>query len=529
MKFSAACLQDAWNDCRSGKSVRALQGLESIEETAEESGRPEFSCERQWLRAWICIQTGQLETAFDHAREARNLSTELGVTYQARASALYAWALSELGLQDESYDAAVRAVELAEAGGDQWSLAFALYVEAVTIGLGGDPETALEVIERSAELARAVGDNHLLSWILFGQGYQVADLADATEHSRSKEEFVQRYEQAIDLTLRAQEVAFANGDTLTLRKTMVNCVDLYSHLGRFTDAHAQLDNWLAVQGQPTAKEQRQYLANLAETLLHEGRPAEARDYCRQVLIQAEQASDTGQIAQYTRLLAEIEEQNGDYQEALRLQKSFYTREKQYEGELIKRRARVAAVHYEAKKLHKQVEEARAMMLLTEQAALTDQLTGVANRRALHNALDTMGADNSVNYALVYADIDHFKSINDQYSHQTGDAVIKTFADILVRACRTSDLVARQGGEEFVILLRRASAEHAIIVCNRIIDSLHQYDWSDVADNLKVTASFGIAMGSESADWNSTLALADARLYLAKAGGRDRFVAVGGVT
>jgi len=529
LKLASDCLSDVWKDCRCGNSARALERLVAVQQDSERPDSPEFSCDCEWLKAWIFVQAGQLDAGFDHARQARTLSTELGPAIQARTEALYGWALSDLGLQDESFNCAARAVELAEASGDTWSLAFALYVQAVTVELGGDTETALDITERSAELAQSIGDNHLLSWILFGHGYQIANLADANEDIGSRQEFIQGYERAINLTLQAQALALANGDTLTARRTMVNCADLYSHIERFADAHAQLDSWRGVKGTPTAKEHRQYLANVAETLLHEGKPVQARDYCRQALELAGQAEDLGQIAQYSKLLAEIEEQNGDFKEALRLHKDFYAREKKYQGEAIKRRARVAAIHYETKKLHKQVEEVRAMMLLTEHEALTDQLTGIANRRGLHNALETTARDNAVNYALVYADIDHFKSINDQFSHQTGDMVIKAFADILVTACRTSDVVARHGGEEFVILLKRASAEHAVIVCNRIMDSLHQHDWSTVAPGLSVTASFGVAMGFESADWNSVLALADARLYLAKTGGRDRFVTAGGIS
>ncbi|WP_404402799.1 diguanylate cyclase [Pelagibacterium halotolerans] len=434
-----------------------------------------------------------------------------------------------MGLQDESYDCASQAVELAEAGNDDWCLAFALYVQAVTIGLGGDTDTALAITERSADIARVLQDSHLLSWILLGQGYQVADLADANEHTDSEQAFLQRYEEAIALTLEAQNLALDNGDTWTLRKTLVNCADLYSHLGRYADAHAQLDTWLQVQGQPTSRERRQYLANLAETLLHEGKLAEARERCSEALEQAEVASDVGQIAQYAKLLGQIEEESGNLGEALRLYKYFYRQEKRYEGELVKQRARVATVYYDTKSLHKQVEEARTMMLLTERQAFTDELTGIANRRALHNALEALGDGNARNYALIYADIDHFKSINDRFSHQTGDLVIKTFADILSRVCRQSDMVARQGGEEFVILLNRANTEHAIVVCNRIMDCLHEYNWSAIAPGLKVTASFGLAMDFEAANWNSVLALADARLYLAKASGRNRLVTAGGVT
>lgn len=529
MQFTDECLQQAWQESGNGKAVRALERLKSIDLTDQRFERAEFSFEYEWLISWALLQGGWREDAFEHARQARTISTHLGAAAQSRAHALCGWELSDLGLQDESYDSASRAVELAEAGNDDWSLAFALYVQAVTVGQGGDTDTALTIIERGAAIARTLEDSHLLSWILLGQGCQVADLADACEGSDPEQVFLQRYEQAIAFTLEAQRLAQGNGDAWTLRKTLVNCADLYSHLGRYGEAHGQLDTWLRIQGSPTSREQRQYLANLAETLFHEGRLADARARCKEALQQAEAAPDVGQIAQYAKLLAQIEEAAGDLGEALRLHKYFYQREKQYEGEYVRQRARVATVYYDTKRLHKQVEEAQARMLLTEQQALTDQLTGVANRRSLHNALEALGDPGTLNYGLVYADIDNFKSINDRFSHQTGDLVIKAFADILVRACRQSDLVARQGGEEFVILLNRANTEHAMLVCNRIMDCLHEHDWSAVAPGLIVTASFGLAMNHEAASWNAVLALADARLYLAKAKGRDCLVTAGAVT
>ncbi len=163
-----------------------------------------------------------------------------------------------------------------------------------------------------------------------------------------------------------------------------------------------------------------------------------------------------------------------------------------------------------------------VMAATRQAAATDELTGLLNRRALHErAASVQGSGRSM--SLVMADIDHFKRLNDTHGHQVGDRALQAFAYALSAAARPSDIVARVGGEEFIILLPDASAEGAGQVVERIRASLPRVlDSSSVP---RFTASFGIADLRHGTNLEGLIKAADSALYAAKEAGRDRaFVA-----
>ncbi|WP_299035375.1 GGDEF domain-containing protein [uncultured Pseudokineococcus sp.] len=149
------------------------------------------------------------------------------------------------------------------------------------------------------------------------------------------------------------------------------------------------------------------------------------------------------------------------------------------------------------------------------AALTDPLTGLGNRRALLDVLET--APDAL--GAVFVDVDHFKDVNDRFSHDAGDRVLVRVAEILSTACRSSELVVRYGGDEFVVLVVDDPSA-AEIIARRVVDAVRQHDWQQVAPGLAVTVSVGVERGAPVA---SALASADAALYAAKRAGRDRIV------
>ena len=155
------------------------------------------------------------------------------------------------------------------------------------------------------------------------------------------------------------------------------------------------------------------------------------------------------------------------------------------------------------------------------AAATDQLTGLLNRNALHTrtaelAQGTSGRDQSI--ALIVADLDRFKAINDQYGHARGDQVLAGAAERIQAGVRLFDPVYRIGGEEFVALLVGASPEPAT-VAERIRSAVS----SEPLAALPVTVSIGVAVSpaGEPFDYEALFAAADAALRHAKASGRDR--------
>lgn len=173
---------------------------------------------------------------------------------------------------------------------------------------------------------------------------------------------------------------------------------------------------------------------------------------------------------------------------------------------------------------KLLEEQRIKLSQLEQLALEDPLTGLYNRRYLDLRLENEFARASRyrrNLAVVLADLDRFKSINDNFSHQVGDRVLQETARILLGNCRGVDLVARYGGEEFVLVLPETPSSGAILVCERIRLTIEQHDWEPLAPGLAVTASFGLCCDLEQGSYQAMLGAADAKLYQAKADGRNQ--------
>ncbi len=162
-------------------------------------------------------------------------------------------------------------------------------------------------------------------------------------------------------------------------------------------------------------------------------------------------------------------------------------------------------------------------------ARQDTLTGLHNRRAFgEQAEQEFKRIQRYPHPLSIAitDIDHFKSINDTYSHATGDAVLQRVAGVLARYCRETDLVARWGGEEFVLLFTETSAEQAVALCDTLRQHISGLSFTDLADDLQVTTSFGVAGLSDETGYERLLARADNALYQAKASGRNKVVCDG---
>ncbi len=163
-------------------------------------------------------------------------------------------------------------------------------------------------------------------------------------------------------------------------------------------------------------------------------------------------------------------------------------------------------------------------LLTQ--ATTDKLTGLRNRRSLLAIADyelTRSQRNGRHFAFVLGDIDHFKSINDNYGHAVGDEVLQEIARRLETTVRAQDQVARWGGEEFVVFVPETDAEGARVLAEKLRSAVKDTPVTTSSGEISTTITLGIAGGDKGTDLTQVLNAADDALYAGKRNGRNQTV------
>jgi diguanylate cyclase (GGDEF)-like protein len=173
-----------------------------------------------------------------------------------------------------------------------------------------------------------------------------------------------------------------------------------------------------------------------------------------------------------------------------------------------------------KKLH-------SMLHNMHELSIRDELTGLYNRRFFSEQADML-LIRSMRYeeplTLIFIDIDDFKAINDEHSHQVGDHALRQIATILSDTARGSDLTARLGGDEFVLVLPNTPLIRARQICERLRSNLEKHDWSSLLPGTIVSASIGMAEAQEYDTLEKLMDRADANLFRAKKSGRNQIQA-----
>lgn len=158
-------------------------------------------------------------------------------------------------------------------------------------------------------------------------------------------------------------------------------------------------------------------------------------------------------------------------------------------------------------------------------AITDGLTGLYNVRYFKMILETeitlAKSDHHKVFSIIMGDVDHFKHFNDTYGHQVGDLVLKEIASVLKSSVRASDIVARYGGEETIILLRGTDLKGALVIAEKIRKNIEEHIIKDHCGIYKVTSSFGVSVFRPEDSVDVIIKRADDGLYKAKEAGRNR--------
>jgi diguanylate cyclase (GGDEF)-like protein len=160
--------------------------------------------------------------------------------------------------------------------------------------------------------------------------------------------------------------------------------------------------------------------------------------------------------------------------------------------------------------------------LTERAYV-DELTGLANRHSYQRHLGRIRGDRADGeVAVIMVDVDHFKVVNDFFGHAVGDEVLRRLGAILRGVTRQDDLAVRLGGDEFLVLCHIAADRDILTQATDLVARIASHDWHELADQLKVSVSAGLATGAP-ADVDELVRQADGHLYRAKSTGRARLM------
>jgi diguanylate cyclase (GGDEF)-like protein len=172
--------------------------------------------------------------------------------------------------------------------------------------------------------------------------------------------------------------------------------------------------------------------------------------------------------------------------------------------------------------------------ILEQENIMDPLTGIYNRRYLERRLEdefVKAKRHGLPLSLLILDIDHFKQVNDTFGHQAGDLVLSHIGKLLLAAARTSDVVARFGGEEFMLIAAQTDVSGATSLAERVRQYVERHPLTIAGERrkeIKVTISVGVAFcTAESIDVKALIAQADSAMYEAKQNGRNRTQIFGG--
>ncbi len=446
-----------------------------------------------------------------------------------------------LGDFSHALDFQFRALELDERSGDADSEAATLRTIGVVYSRSGDPRTGLDYYRRSLALCTRPGDAVERGKALNNIGINLKNLGELADAQRALDEAHRLF---VELGLPLQQSATLNnlglvlqrlGDDAAAERTLRDALELSESTGyRYGVAHASLA--------------------LGRLCLAQGRHDEARTRLEAALDVCERHRLKPALYECHEALADLHEKAGDAATALAHFRRYHALEREVQSEASRDKLRTLRIQFEVAAARREAELERERqqaltranadldalnvslteanlqktMLLDqlERQTFEDALTGLANRRRLDQRLAdefALALRHGRPLAVAIADLDHFKSVNDRFSHAVGDAALRATAKLLASQVRHTDLVARFGGEEFVIVLVETDAEAALRVCEKLRTAVANYAWKAIHPGLALTLSIGVCADTALPAHDRMLAMADRNLYRAKAAGRDRVV------
>lgn len=430
----------------------------------------------------------------------------LGITYRQ---------LADYGRALEMYDVALKGFR--ESGDLKWQARVISNIGNVEIQLGNH-SAALELFEQALEIRREIGDTEGAGFDLnnaaFGRIQRALQLRGAGDRDSCQLEA----EKALGLLDRALAIARQYGYRRLEAYCLQTMGEAYQAMARPEVALAMADDFLRVAHESNDKWIEAHGMACAGELRHQlGRHAEALPQLQGALAWFESLGARDEAARVLRILSQAHEALEQITEALACIRRAGAIDQALRSEETESRARALAAR-------RRLDQARVETERYRRLAMEDSLTGLANRRQLDERLEALVAEARKSGTVVtvaLADVDHFKGINDRFSHAVGDEVLRCVGEILRGHCRLGDLVGRFGGEEFMMVFRRLEIRAASEICERVRRSIEGWDWKSIHPQLRVTLSMGLSSSASFDDPQAILDAADHWLYEAKHHGRNQ--------
>lgn len=512
-------------------------------ELATRAGNVRLQASALCLLAVHELRVGDCENAIGHALQALPLlKREKDASDRTRLLCTLVMAYNDIGLHREALPHATRALDSARASGDKSLLSWALNRAGVTYEGLSDSEQAERFMLQALQIAREIGGSEETFSALNNLSSNIHAVCEALPSDAARPTLLRGLAYAGEaLTLaqasgNAHRQAISHSNLAGIHTLLRNDREAVQHL----EAAEALSQQHGFRGLTVSA-----VGDRAKLLRLQGETTLAIALYESALAEATAMGDLTAQRNFHLGLYESHKATRDFARALQhheavlpLERDQLQQRADVHARLLLHRLELEQARADADRarLDAEVQRLRAAQLENENRALEmqarelgrhaleDQLTGLANRRRVDHELPAQLAQARERHAalsIAAVDLDHFKQVNDRFGHAVGDDVLRVVARILTDKTRSTDLLARMGGEEFLVLFVGTPLAVANDICERLRIAVESHDWNSLAAGLQLTISIGLCEAPGSSDMRTVLERADASLYAAKRGGRNR--------